>query len=52
LEANRELSRELGCNGREHMLRNFSRQYTAEKYIRVLERVVKLPESQIKEIAA
>ena len=52
LEANRDLARELGRNGREHMLRNFSRQYTAEKYIRVLERVVKLPESQIKEIAA
>jgi glycosyltransferase involved in cell wall biosynthesis len=52
LEANRDLARELGRNGREHMLRKFSRRQTAEKYIRVLERMLNLPESQIKEIAA
>ena len=37
LAANQEAARELGRNGREHILRKFSRSQTAEEYIRVLE---------------
>jgi glycosyltransferase involved in cell wall biosynthesis len=37
----RKLGRALGQRGREHILQNFSRAHTAEKYIEVLERVVK-----------
>ena len=43
LAANRELARALGQKGREYILRNFSRLRTAEKYIEVLQRVVKTP---------
>ncbi|MFZ0816314.1 MAG: glycosyltransferase family 4 protein [Candidatus Sulfotelmatobacter sp.] len=52
LAANRELARELGYNGREHIVRKFSRRQTAGKYIRVLERVLNLPERRKTEIAA
>ena len=52
LEANRELARELGRNGRQHIIRNFSRAQTAEKYITVLERLLKLPEIRSTEVAA
>jgi len=52
LAANRELARELGHNGREHIVRKFSRSHTAERYIRVLERVLNLPEQSETEIAA
>jgi colanic acid biosynthesis glycosyl transferase WcaI len=52
LATNRELARELGHNGREHIVRKFSRRQTAEKYIRVLERVLNLPERSETEIAA
>jgi len=52
LAANREMARELGQNGREHMLRTFSRLQTAEKYARVLERLLKLPEPRKTEVAA
>jgi colanic acid biosynthesis glycosyl transferase WcaI len=52
LAANRELARELGRSGREHILRKFSRRQTAEKYIRVLERMLKIPERGETEIAA
>jgi glycosyltransferase involved in cell wall biosynthesis len=44
LAANRESAREMGQNGREHILRKFSRRHTAEKYIRVLEHLLKLPD--------
>jgi glycosyltransferase involved in cell wall biosynthesis len=52
LAANRELARALGHNGREHIVRKFSRRQTAEKYIRVLERMLNLPERSETEIAA
>ncbi len=52
LAANREMARELGRNGREHMIRKFSRHQTAEKYIRVLERQLKLPEPRSTKVAA
>jgi glycosyltransferase involved in cell wall biosynthesis len=52
LATNRELARELGHNSREHIVRKFSRRQTAEKYIRVLERVLNLPERSETEIAA
>ncbi len=52
LAANREMARELGQNGREHMVREFSRQQTAEKYIGVLERLLNLPEARITKVAA
>jgi len=37
LAANRELCEALGKKGREHILRNFSRVRTAEKYIQILQ---------------
>jgi glycosyltransferase involved in cell wall biosynthesis len=52
LAANRETARELGQNGREYIVRKFSRSQTAEKYIRVLERLLKLPERRSTEVAA
>jgi colanic acid biosynthesis glycosyl transferase WcaI len=51
LAANREFARELGQNGREYIVRKFSRRQTAEKYICTLERLLKLPERST-EIAA
>ena len=41
LSTNREQGQELGTKGREYILRKFSRASTAEKYIQVLERVVR-----------
>ena len=41
LSANRELGTALGQKGREHILQHFSRGKTAEKYIQVLQRVIK-----------
>jgi len=52
LAANREIAREMGRSGREHIVRKFSRRHTAEKYVRVLEQLLGLPESPAKEIAA
>ena len=52
LAANRETALELGRRGREHVARRFSRGQTAEKYIRVLEHLLKLPEKQTTEVAA
>ena len=52
LAANREMARELGRSGREHMVRKFSRQQTAEKYIGVLERLLNLPEARSTKVAA
>ncbi len=40
LASNREAARALGKNGREYIVRKFSRHQTAEKYIRVLERLL------------
>jgi colanic acid biosynthesis glycosyl transferase WcaI len=44
LAANREVARQLGQNGREYILRKFSRHHTAEKYICVLEALLQLPQ--------
>jgi colanic acid biosynthesis glycosyl transferase WcaI len=52
LAANREIAREMGRSGREHIVRKFSRRQTAEKYVRMLEQMLGLPESRAKEIAA
>jgi len=52
LAANREMPRTLGQNGREHIVRKFSRRQTAEKYIRTLEHLLKLPERRSTEVAA
>ncbi len=40
LAANREFGTELGIKGREYILRHFSRDRTAEKYIQILQRVI------------
>ena len=40
LSKNRDLSRDLGCNGRDYIVRNFSRSSTAAKYIHELERLL------------
>jgi colanic acid biosynthesis glycosyl transferase WcaI len=52
LAADRERARELGQNGREHIVRKFSRRQTAEEYIRVLERLLKLPDPRSAKVAA
>jgi glycosyltransferase involved in cell wall biosynthesis len=52
LFANREMARILGENGREHIVRKFSRRETAEKYIYMLERLLKVPEPSGKNVAA
>jgi glycosyltransferase involved in cell wall biosynthesis len=41
LTANRELGRTFGQNGREYIQRNFSRDRTAQKYIDVLEAMLR-----------
>ncbi|MBZ5688908.1 MAG: glycosyltransferase family 4 protein [Acidobacteriia bacterium] len=41
LQANRELGRTMGQKGREYIVKNFSRASTADKYIPVLETVVR-----------
>jgi glycosyltransferase involved in cell wall biosynthesis len=52
LAANREMAHALGQNGREYIVRKFSRRNTAEKYILVLERLLKLPQTHDTEVAA
>ena len=52
LAADRKMARELGQNGREHVIRKFSRSHTAEKYIRVLDRLLNLPEQRTTKVAA
>jgi glycosyltransferase involved in cell wall biosynthesis len=52
LAANRETGQALGQNGRDYIVRKFSRRETAEKYIRVLEHLLNLPESHPTEVAA
>ncbi len=52
LAVNPELARTLGQNGREYIIRKFSRRQTAEKYIRTLEDLLMLPERRNTEAAA
>ena len=52
LSANREIACELGQNGREHIVRKFSRRQTAEKYIQMLEDLLKLPQPRSTKVAA
>ncbi|MFZ0319168.1 MAG: glycosyltransferase family 4 protein [Candidatus Sulfotelmatobacter sp.] len=52
LAANSEMAGKLGRSGREYIVRNCSRRQTAEKYTRVLEAVLNLPEHRKTEIAA
>ena len=52
LAGDRERARELGQNGREHIVSKFSRRQTAEAYIRVLERLLKLRDPGSSKVAA
>jgi glycosyltransferase involved in cell wall biosynthesis len=52
LLANPEVAGKLGRNGREYIVRKFSRRETAENYIRILEKLLNLPESHKTEVAA
>ena len=52
LAANPEMAAQLGRNGREYMVRKFSRRETADKYIRILERLLNLPQERKTEVAA
>jgi glycosyltransferase involved in cell wall biosynthesis len=52
LATNREAGRALGKNGRDYVVRKFSRHQTAERYIRVLEQLLNLPERTRTEVAA
>ena len=52
LATNREAARALGKNGREYIVRKFSRRQTAERYIHVLEHLLNLPEPTSTEVAA
>jgi colanic acid biosynthesis glycosyl transferase WcaI len=52
LAANRGTARELGENGRDYIMRKYSRRETAAKYIHALEHLLKLPERRSAEFAA
>ena len=52
LATNREAARALGKNGREYVVRRLSRQQTAERYVRVLEHLLNLPERSSTKVAA
>jgi colanic acid biosynthesis glycosyl transferase WcaI len=52
LSAHREAARQLGLNGRDYILRKYSRAQTAEKYITVLEQLLKLPKPKAAGVAA
>jgi colanic acid biosynthesis glycosyl transferase WcaI len=52
LAANDETAHELGQNGRDYVVRKFSRSRTAQKYIHMLEDLLVLPESRSVEVAA
>jgi glycosyltransferase involved in cell wall biosynthesis len=52
LAANAEIAGKLGRNGREYIVRKFSRRQTAEKYISVLESLLNLREDRKTELAA
>jgi glycosyltransferase involved in cell wall biosynthesis len=48
----RELGRKFGQSGREYMVRKFSRRQTAERYVRVLQHLLNLPEPHASEVIA
>jgi glycosyltransferase involved in cell wall biosynthesis len=52
LAANRRTAHELGCNGREYILRKYSRSETARKYITVLEELLQMPPRKARRLAA
>lgn len=52
LAANREAAEEMGKYGRAYVIRKFSRNQTAAKYIRVLEGLLALAQTQVTGIAA
>ena len=52
LAANPETARDLGRSGRQHIVHRFSRAQTAERYIRVLEQLLKLLERRSQRVAA
>lgn len=52
LASNRESAYEMGNNGREFVIRKYSRAETADKYLRLLEEVLQLPVASRSEIAA
>ncbi|MFZ1930125.1 MAG: glycosyltransferase family 4 protein [Candidatus Sulfotelmatobacter sp.] len=52
LAANPEMAAQFGRNGREYVVRKYSRRETADKYIRVLERLLNLPQERKTEVAA
>ena len=52
LAANPEMAAQLGRNGREYVMRKFSRGETADKYIRVLDSLLNLPQDRKTEVAA
>jgi glycosyltransferase involved in cell wall biosynthesis len=52
LAANREMAGRLGRNGREYIVRNYSRRQTAEKYILTLESLLNFPEDRKSKVAA
>ena len=51
LAANPQECQQMGRNGREFVFRKFSRSYTADKYIRMLEGLLDLPNSKRLEVA-
>ena len=52
LAANPQECQQMGQNGREFVLRKFSRSHTSDKYIRMLEGLLDLPNSKRLEVAA
>jgi glycosyltransferase involved in cell wall biosynthesis len=52
LAANPEMAGRLGRNGREYIVRNYSRRHTAEKYILTLEGLLNLPDDRKTRVAA
>jgi glycosyltransferase involved in cell wall biosynthesis len=52
LASNRKMAEAMGQEAREYIVRNFSRQQTAERYIRVLERMLNLPQPPATKVAA
>lgn len=52
LASNQSEGREMGWKGREYVIKNFSRQRTAEKYLGVLQEILELPQAQTAAAAA
>jgi glycosyltransferase involved in cell wall biosynthesis len=52
LAANPEMAGRLGRNGREYIVRNYSRGHTAEKYILALQGLLNLPDDRKTRVAA